>query len=169
MNNSLISNIISFLFFTLIQIFLFLNFNIYEYGFAFVYLGFILFLPLNTPKILLLFLAFLSGLSIDLFYNTLGVHAFAVVLIAYLRSTFSKLFIPKMMDDINELTSIDKLGIERTLVILFSLTFIHHLTIFFIINGGSNFFFDNILKAFLSAVISTSLIFIFKKIFFKNL
>jgi len=150
------------------QVFLFLNFNIYEYGFAFIYLGFILFLPLNISKMLLLILAFISGLSIDVFYNTMGIHAFAAVFVAYLKPTISKLFIPKMMDDINDLTSIDKLGIERALLVLFILTFTHHLIIFFIINGNG-FFFENLLKSFLSAIISTTLIYLFKKIFFKNL
>lgn len=169
MSNSLISNIVSFLFFTLIQVFLFLNFNIYEYGFAFVYVGFVLFLPLNLSKMILLILAFFSGLSIDIFYNTLGIHAFAMVFLAYIKPTVSKLFIPKMMDDINDLTSIDKLGIERTLVVMFILIFIHHLLIFYTINGVSNFFFQNLFRAFLSSIISTALIFTFKKMFFKNL
>lgn len=169
MSNSFTKHIFSLIFFSLIQILFFLNFNIYEYGFAFVYIGFIIFLPLNTPSIVLLISAFIQGLFIDLFYNTIGVNAFILVLLAYLKPTLSKLFIPKMIDDINDLKSINQLGIERAILVVFILTFIHHLFLFFIINGDSSFIFDNIIKTVISAIITTSLLFSFKKMFFNSL
>ena len=76
MNNVIQKNSVSFLFFTVIQIVLFQNFNLSEWGFAFVYIGFILFLPIDIPVILLLVLAFTQGIILDVFYNTLGLHSF---------------------------------------------------------------------------------------------
>lgn len=169
MNKIITSNIISFFFFTLVQILFFMNFNLYEWGFSFIYIGFILLLPLNISPVLALAIAFTQGISIDIFYNTLGIHAFSTVLLAYLKPTFSKLMIPKMIDDINDLQSISQLGIERTLLLIVSLTFIHHFTLFSFINGFLDYFFSNLLTAFISSLITSFLIFSFVKIFFKNL
>lgn len=169
MNNSITKNIFSFIFFSLIQVLLFLNFNIYEYGFAFVYLGFIFFLPLNTPVIYVLILAFLQGIFIDLFYNTIGIHAFALVFVSYLKPKLSTLFIPKMIDDISELKSITQLGVERALLVVFLLTFTHHFILFMIINNASEFIIDNIIKTVFSSILSTFFLFSFKKIFFNQL
>ena len=169
MNSSLSKNIISLVFFSIVQVLFFLNFNIFEYGFAFIYIGFILFLPLNTPTFVLLTLAFVQGLFIDLFYNTIGINALSLVTIAYLKPTVSKLFIPKMIDDINDLKSINQLGLERSLIVIFLLTFAHHFLLFFIINGGSEFILSNLVKTVFSSLITTLLLLSFKKMFFNSL
>ena len=168
MNSEIIKHIWSFIFFTLVQIMFFLNFNLYEYGFAFIYIGFILFLPLNTPSILLLLFAFSQGVLIDFFYNSIGINAFALVLIAFIKPTISKLFIPKMMDDINDLKSLENLGIQRMVIVVLLLSFVHHLVLFSFINGAE-FIFSNIVKTFFSALITTLILIPFKKILFKNI
>ena len=88
MTKALRSQILSFLFYTIIQVVVFQNFNLSEWGFGFVYIAFILFLPIETPVILLLLLAFLQGITLDVFYNTLGLHTFTIVFLAYLRGYF---------------------------------------------------------------------------------
>lgn len=54
-----------------------------------VYILFILMLPTNCNKLLMIFLAFLAGLCVDIFSNTLGFHTFAATLIGFLRVTFA--------------------------------------------------------------------------------
>src|SRR5580658_7192394 len=51
----------------------------------YIYPLFILLLPINTPKWLLLLLGFGTGLVIDMFSNTMGMHAAATTLLAYMR------------------------------------------------------------------------------------
>jgi len=51
----------------------------------YMYILFILLLPLKTPKYAVLILAFLLGVTIDIFSNTLGIHAAATVFIAFMR------------------------------------------------------------------------------------
>ncbi len=46
---------------------------------------FIMLLPFRTPRPLVIFLGFLLGLSIDFFYETLGMHAAALVFTAFIR------------------------------------------------------------------------------------
>ena len=51
----------------------------------YMYILFVLLLPLNTPRYAVLILAFLLGITIDVFSNTIGIHAAATVLIAFIR------------------------------------------------------------------------------------
>lgn len=59
------------------------NFN---YISILVYPLFILLLPLRTPRAAILLLAFVLGISVDIFYDSLGVHASAAVFMAYIRA-----------------------------------------------------------------------------------
>ena len=65
-----------------------------------VYILFILMLPTNTNKLLLLFLAFLSGLCVDIFSNTLGFHTFAATLIGFMRIMFADRMITQNDKDV---------------------------------------------------------------------
>ena len=56
-----------------------------EFMFVFLYPLFIMLLPLRAPRILLIFISFFFGLSIDLFYETLGLHAAACTFSAFAR------------------------------------------------------------------------------------
>ena len=169
MNSSIRKYIISFLFFTIVQVVIFQNFNLSEWGFAFVYIAFVLFLPIDMPIILLLLLAFFQGIIMDIFYNTLGLHAFVIVLIAYLRSYFIKLFAPKMMDNLDNVDNVGQFGIQRVMIYTLSLVFIHHLFLFFMMAGDANLFFHTLLKVIISTFVSTVVIMFFRKLFFDNL
>ena len=61
---------------------LFLN-QIQFSGFVnpYIYILFVMLLPLNAPRYVVLVGAFLLGLSVDIFSNTLGIHSFASVFI----------------------------------------------------------------------------------------
>ena len=67
------------------QLLIFNNIEFSGYVNPYVYILFIILLPFETPKVLLLVLAFLMGLIIDLFLGTPGVHTSATVLMAFFR------------------------------------------------------------------------------------
>ncbi len=77
-----------------LQVFIVRNLVFFEVAFCFVYISIILFLPSNTPVSAVLLIAFLTGLSVDLFYNTAGMHASASLLLAFLRSYIIKVLFP---------------------------------------------------------------------------
>lgn len=52
----------------------------------------LLVMPVNTPHWLLMVLGFITGLTMDMFSNTPGMHAASMVLICYLRPFILKLF-----------------------------------------------------------------------------
>lgn len=71
--------------------------NIQFSGFVnpYFYVLFILLLPFETPGWLLLSLAFVLGITIDLFSNTPGLHASATVFMAFLRPLVLDYFAPR--------------------------------------------------------------------------
>ena len=75
------------LFFNLLlaQVFLFNNINLLGHINPYIYLIFIILLPVKGNRSLLIFLGFSLGLLIDIFENTGGIHAAASVFIAYIR------------------------------------------------------------------------------------
>ncbi|MDX2134977.1 MAG: hypothetical protein SFV52_09330 [Saprospiraceae bacterium] len=60
-----------------------------------VYPLFILLLPIATPTALVVILGFLIGLTVDLFYGTLGLHAGAGVFSGFIRTYLLAAFEPK--------------------------------------------------------------------------
>ncbi|MCB0685547.1 MAG: hypothetical protein KDC53_03450 [Saprospiraceae bacterium] len=57
----------------------------FNYVQIFVYPFFIMLLPVQTGRILLILLAFLIGISVDIFYDSPGLHASASVFTAFIR------------------------------------------------------------------------------------
>lgn len=82
----LILSLVYFLLLVGIQILFGRNLALFGLAYCFVYTGAFLLLPLETPKGLVLVIAFLTGVVIDMFTDTAGLHAMASVLTAYTRS-----------------------------------------------------------------------------------
>ena len=82
----LVKNIIRFIFFILFQVFI-LNTvpPLHQFIVPYIYFLFILWLPFNINRLLLLIISFIFGLTLDYFTGSPGLHAAPCVLIAYLR------------------------------------------------------------------------------------
>lgn len=89
MNNLLIRNILRFLFLLLLQIVVMNNVYLGGYINPFLYVLFILMLPTDLSKVALIFIAFGSGMMVDIFDNMPGFHTFACTLVAFCRITFA--------------------------------------------------------------------------------
>lgn len=83
--NQIVKNIVRFVVLVFIQVAILNNIQINGFLNPYMYILFILLLPFETPSWLLLVLSFFLGLSVDIFSNTLGMHASASVFMAYLR------------------------------------------------------------------------------------
>ena len=79
----------------LFQIIILNNIQFSGYVNPYVYIMFILMLPSLTPSWLLLLTAFLTGLIIDLFSGSPGMHAGATVLAAFSRPLVLRLIAPR--------------------------------------------------------------------------
>ena len=90
--NSLFSRILGFIVLVLLQVFLLNRIHLFGYVTPMLYVYFILTLSQSVPQNRLMLWSFALGLVIDAFSNTLGIHAAASTLIAFLRPVLIRLF-----------------------------------------------------------------------------
>lgn len=98
MNKAAISNLWRTVVFITLQVLVFMSIKIsfgsFDYIHIIVYPIIIILFPLNVPRPFLIFLSFLIGMTVDVFYNSIGVHASACVFIAYIRNYVLKYLEP---------------------------------------------------------------------------
>jgi hypothetical protein len=97
----------------------------------YVYPLFILLLPFETPVWSLLILGFFLGTTIDSFMNTAGMHAFATVLVAYLRTNVLSALLPRNLSEYpNQHPNIKTMGWMPFVVYSAFLILLHHVAFF---------------------------------------
>ncbi len=96
-----------------------------------VYPLFILLLPFETTVPVMLIIGFITGITVDTFMNTAGIHAFAAVLIAYLRTNVLSALLPKNLSEYpNQSPSVKNMGWMPFLVYSSFLILLHHASYF---------------------------------------
>lgn len=88
MTNTIILNIIRFIFLVLLQVLILNNINFLGYINPYLYVLFLVVYPFNTPQSLFLITAFILGLTIDTFEDSGGINAAACVVVAFVRPVF---------------------------------------------------------------------------------
>jgi hypothetical protein len=106
--------------------------NMGGYVNPYVYILFILLLPVRINKSLLLLLAFFTGLSIDYFGNTLGLHAAATVLLAFFRPSVIHMFFNNIEFVSGDEPDITRLKVGGFFKYTLVLVFVHHTALFFL-------------------------------------
>src|SRR2546425_1254488 len=119
------NNLLRFLFLILLQVVILNHVQWSGYVNPYVYILFIMLLPLETPKWAVLFLGLVTGLAIDMFANTGGLHAAATTLMAFARPGVLKLISPR--DDYEPETALtpQKMGLKWFITYVAFLTLIH--------------------------------------------
>lgn len=124
-------NIFNFVLLVLVQVLVMNNIQFLGYVNPYIYILFIFSLPVLTPRWFALILAFGIGITIDIFSNTLGMHAFASVLIAFSRNGIIKLF-TSIEEGNNPTPSFHTFGVGAYTKYIVFLVLIHHTTLFFL-------------------------------------
>lgn len=163
--SNILSLILHFLLFLGFQILIFKNLALYNYALCFIYVGFILLLPFDIPPLLLLLLAFFLGIIIDIFYDTLGIHAASCVLIAYMRPYIINVLTPKGGYDKGTEVSIFSLGFQWVFTYAAILIFIHHFTLFLIEIWAIKLIFPLLLKSLASSAFTLIVFTLFQYLF----
>ncbi len=145
--NTLISHIARFLFYLILQIVLFRSVVLFNFAFCFVYIGAILALPKETSHVYLIIIGFLTGMVVDAFYNTMGMHAAACTLISFLRPYILLLITPQQRgyDEKADFT-VQSMGLIWFLTYAGILVSLHHIFLFFLELGSFSMFFITLLK-----------------------
>ncbi len=146
-------NIIRFLVLLLIQVLVLDNILINAYLNPYFYVLFIVLMPFETPRWLLLVTAFMLGISVDLFTNTLGMHAFATVFMAFLRPWILSIFAPRDGYEPDTFPRVFYYGFNWFLRYSLVMVFLHHIALFYI----EVFHFQDFLSTFLRVILSTLL------------
>jgi rod shape-determining protein MreD len=87
--------------------------------------------PVRTSRTQVILLSFLSGLTIDLFTNTPGMHAAACSLIGFMRRPLVRAFADRELEE-NTIPSYYTFGTGAFMRYVVALTVIHHLMLFLI-------------------------------------
>ncbi len=146
--------ILLFVFSVLIQTLIFDRICLSNYITAYIYVLFILLLPINSNRYLVLSYAFLLGICVDIFNSTQGLHASSAVLLAYLRPYFLQFFAPRDDYDLNKAPSIRNYGFSWFVKYAGILILIHHLFLFYIEILSFSDFFTTLFRVVLSSVVS---------------
>ena len=149
MNRSLL-NIIRFVVLVIAQVLIVNHIRLGGYVHPYIYLIFVMLLPINMPGWQLLLSGFGIGLVIDLFMGTLGMHAGATTLMAFCRPTIIKLVSgSQKFENIKE-PSVNQLGFPWFLRYTLCMVTIHNFTLFML----EGFSFHLVGQALLRIVIS---------------
>ena len=133
-----------------LQILVFNNINFLGNINPYLYISFIFLFPLNKNRFIILFCAFLYGLTLDFFSDTGGIHASSLLIIAFLRLYFIKLFFKKNNIDYL-LFDLHTETFGQVFNYVVTLTVIHHFVLFSL----DNFSFQNMGTVLLNTLYSS--------------
>ena len=165
MLNEILRNIVRFIALVLVQVLVIKNIELGRFINPFLYVLFIIVLPFETPKWLLLVAAFFLGLTIDVFYDTAGMHAAACVFMAYIRPATLKLFSPRDGYESGTQPTIQYLGIPWFLSYAGILILAHHVILFYLEIFRFSEFFSTLLRVVVSAVCTLLLVVVSQYLF----
>lgn len=125
-------NIIRFFFLVFFQVLILNHINLGGYINPYFYIYFILLLPFAIPRWLLLVMAFVHGISIDVFTNTIGLNAAACVIMAFFRPFVISAISSGPESLIGDTPSLRNQGIKWFLYYSIILVLIHHFALFYL-------------------------------------
>jgi hypothetical protein len=125
-------NIIRFFFLIFFQVLILNHINLSGYINPYFYIYFILLLPFDTPKWMLLIAAFILGWSVDIFTNTIGLNAAACVMMAFARPFVISAISSGPESLLGDTPSLRNQGLKWFLYYAIILIIIHHFTFFYL-------------------------------------
>jgi len=163
-----ISVIISSVAYLLFQILFLKNFILFDTAFCFLYIGFILMLPLEIGPLVLMVIAFAFGFTMDIFYDSIGINAAACVLIAFLRPYWLNIVTPRGGYEEVVIPNLKTLDFGWFFTYSLPLIFIHHLALFYIEAGGFGMFFFTMTKVLFSTALTFFVLTLTQYLFYKK-
>jgi len=169
--SDLVRNIFRILIFILLQVYVLSKIPpLHQFIVPYLYFLPLLWLPFSVSRLWLLVIAFFTGLALDYFLWTPGLHAAACVLIAYVRPFIIEILTPKDSSEFNYREPSPK-AMQWTpyFVYVFILTLLHHGYMFFLEMLSFGSFLDFIIKVVCNTGISLLMIFTVELLFPRKL
>jgi hypothetical protein len=156
----IIRNIIRFIVLVGVQVLLIKNIELGRFINPFIYVLFIIVLPFETPKC-----GFILGITIDMFYDTAGMHAAACVFMAYVRPGILKLFSPRDGYEFGTQPTIQYLGVPWFISYSTILVLLHHFVLFFVEVFRFSEFFSTFFRVIISTIFTVLLVVVSQYLF----
>lgn len=165
----ILRNVGRFLILMLLQI-LVLN-NVYLGGYInpFIYVLFILMLPTGMNRLLMLVLAFCSGLLVDVFSNMLGFHAFACTFVAFARITFADRILTRDDPVVIETPSVFTVSPQSYIGFMLLLLFIYNVIYFTMVVFEWQDWWRILVLAVLSTLVSGVMCLLYQLVFIRGI
>jgi hypothetical protein len=145
-------NILRFFFLIFFQGLILNHVNLGGYINPYFYIYFILLLPFSTPRWMLLILAFILGIGIDMFTNTIGLNAAACVIMAFARPFVISAISSGPESLIGDTPSLKNQGLKWFLYYAIILILVHHISLFYL----EIFRFSEFLATFIRVLLSSA-------------
>ncbi|MGO3707287.1 MAG: rod shape-determining protein MreD [Mesonia hippocampi] len=166
MNNLWIENISRYVFLVLLQVALLDNIWFLGYVNPYLYVFFILLLPLNLDQWKVLLISFLAGLSIDMFHDSGGVHASACLVIAYFRPYLLRWVFGVSFE--HQTLKYSQTPFRQRMVYVSIMVVIHHFILFLLEYFDLSFILLILKKTLFSSIFTILLIIIGSMLFKRN-
>ncbi|RZL06801.1 MAG: rod shape-determining protein MreD [Pedobacter sp.] len=166
-NKLVILNSIRWIVLLFVQVFLLRNMGFYNLSTPFIYILFLMLLPFGTPNIVLYLLAFVTGITIDAFYDTMGVHTSACIMLAFVRILFISVSVTREGFDEPEPT-LGNMGFKWFVLFAFLCIISHHLVVFMLEAFKLSEISYTLLRCLLSSVFTFGLILLTESIFYNK-
>ncbi len=160
-----ILQIVSFFIYLLYQVLILQNIVLFHTAFCFLYVAYLLVLPVETSPLALMGIGFVMGFAVDLFYDSLGLHAFSCVLIMYLRNYWLNSLTPQGGYNSTDTPSLSLNGLQWFVVYAAPLVLIHHSVLFFVEVGAFTLFWFTLWKIITSTLFTLLVILIAQFLF----
>ncbi|MGL1885279.1 MAG: Rod shape-determining protein MreD [Reichenbachiella sp.] len=167
--SSLISSILGVILLVLAQVTLFKNMVLFDEAFCFAYVMIFLLIPVDTGSLIQLLIAFVVGLVIDTFYNTMGMHAAASVVFVFIKIYWIPIMTPSGGYDAGSRVNLRNQGLQWFLTLSYPLILIHSIVLLFIEFGGFDMFYFTLLKAFYSSLFTMLMVMIIQYLFYRKM
>jgi hypothetical protein len=168
MTNKVLKNILLFFLLTILQVLIVKNLNFGVYFIMLPYVLFILSLPFETPRLLVLLISFVGGLILDMFYNTPGLHASACTAMGFARYYVLKYISPREGYDPAVEPSVEDMGAEWFIKYASVLIITHHFLFFFLEVFSFSEFFRTLFKIILSVIGTFAFVYLIQFLFFNR-
>lgn len=152
----------------LVQVLIFNQVQFSGFFNPYVYLLFIILLPLSTPRYAVLILAFLLGLIIDIFSNSLGVHSAATVFAAYVRPLVIRI-ISNREDDRSDYPGLNQNKLLWFINYVLIMVLLHHTVLFYLEVYTFANFLNTLYRVILSSLFSIIIIVLSQFLVFRDL
>jgi len=165
MNRSAFIQALSFFLYLFFQVLIFKNAVLFHTAFCFIYIAYLLLLPVETNPLFLMLIGFVMGIVIDMFYDSIGLHAMSCVLIMYLRNHWLARLTPQGGYEISAVPGIAMSGVQWLLVYITPLILLHQAVLFFTEVGGFQYFWFTLVKVLTSTLFTIIVILIVQYLF----